>query len=160
MSFTTADLESFLYFARQFFVVALYALQNPSVIGWNVPPALFLTPWFDSPHVYILAKLKAPKRVLLVLVDPRGVEPLSENSLIQPSTWVAYLLKFSYEAPLSRLLFGYHFNAWQIQVRSLGSCSPLGYAQSEATVLIGGTGGVKSHSTAANRPEGQLVRQP
>ena len=45
------------------------------------------------------------------MVDPRGVEPLSENPLIQLSTWVVGLLKFSYETPSNRLFFGYRFNA-------------------------------------------------
>ena len=48
---------------------------------------------------------------LFFLVDPRGVEPLSENPLIQLSTWVVGLLKFSYETPSNRLFFGYRFNA-------------------------------------------------
>ena len=48
---------------------------------------------------------------LFFLVDPRGVEPLSENPLIQLSTWVVGLLEFSYETPSNRLFFGYRFNA-------------------------------------------------
>ena len=47
-----------------------------------------------APRVHQAAKKGAPCGAPCGLVDPRGIEPLSENPFTEPSTWIAYDLKF------------------------------------------------------------------
>ena len=81
-------------------------------VGSTVPRTVFTSNPVRLPSLlYVISKGTGVLPVPLDMVDPRGVEPLSENPLIQPSTWVVTLLFFSYGAPRNRLSFGYHFNA-------------------------------------------------
>ena len=76
-------------------------------------------------------------------MDPRGIEPLSENLLISPSPGAVRYLKFPSEAVNGQTSsLGSHF----LRDRFNGEPSVHGLrsfdAQSEAAKLLGGTGGM------------------
>ena len=84
-------------------------------------------------------------RLLLCLVDPRGIEPLSENLLISPSPGAVRNFNFPSEAVYGQTSsLGSHF----LRDRFNGEPSVHGLrsfdAQSEAAKLLGGTGGISA----------------
>ena len=79
----------------------------------------------------------------VILVDPRGVEPLSENLLIQPSPSAVRYLNFPLQdvnGQTSRL--GSHFLRGKFNGELLAHVHRYLDAQSEVAILLGGTGGV------------------
>ena len=76
-------------------------------------------------------------------MDPRGVEPLSENLLIQPSPSAVRFLEFPSQAvneQTSRL--GSHFLRGRFNGEPPTHVHRCHDAQSEAAILLGGTGGI------------------
>ena len=89
------------------------------------------------------AKTKKAPMGFFVLVDPRGVEPLSENLLIQPSPSAVRYLEFPLQAvngQTSRL--GSHFLRGRFNGERSAHVHRCHDAQSEVAILLGGTGGV------------------
>ena len=97
------------------------------------------------PSRLLLAKTRERRtnvRLSLVLVDPRGIEPLSENLLISPSPGAVRNFNFPSEAVYGQTSsLGSHF----LRDRFNGEPSVHGLrlldAQSEAAKLLRGTGG-------------------
>lgn len=88
------------------------------------------------------------------------IELASENPLIQPSTWVVTLLKFPYENAERQA----YSQVALLCMTDTRANSRFMFTSVLRSVLGRGApkrnGWRNSHSTAANRPEGQLVRQP
>ena len=76
---------------------------------------------------FLVIKNKNHRRipVVLLLVEVRGIEPLSENLLIQLSSGVDYLLGFSFATPIIRLCNGAATFCLTDAVAFLGASSPL-----------------------------------
>ena len=96
----------------------------------------------DSQHVYEKEKETPTGSLFLFLVEPRGIEPLSENHLIQLSPSAADLLRFpSRIAGRQAMRYGSHY-AVTVRVAPRRSRSPLIDAPHPAAVLRGRTGGL------------------
>ena len=77
------------------------------------------------------------------MVDPTGVEPVSENLLIQLSPSAVYLLDFpSKDADRQASSSGSHFMRGSFNGERRTHVHRLLDAQSEAAILLGGTGGI------------------
>ena len=82
---------------------------------------------------------------LLFLVDPRGVEPLSENLLIQLSPGAVCFLKFpSFAVNRQTSTSGSHFLRGRLNGERPTHVHRLLDALSEAAILLGGTGGISA----------------
>ena len=79
----------------------------------------------------------------VILVDPRGVEPLSENLLIQPSPSAVRFLYFPLCAVNGQTAHsGSHFLRGRFNGEPPAHVHRLLDAQSESAILLGGTGGI------------------
>ena len=95
--------------------------------------------------------LKAPQnnkrrtfaRLFVILVDPRGVEPLSENLLIQLSPSAVRFLYFPLCAVNGQTAHsGSHFLRGRFNGEPPAHVHRVLDAQSESAILLGGTGGI------------------
>ena len=76
-------------------------------------------------------------------MDPRGVEPLSENLLIQPSPSAVRYLDFPLRVVNGQTArLGSHFLRGKFNGELLAHVHRYLDAQSEVAILLGGTGGV------------------
>ncbi len=98
------------------------------------------------PHGSSSIKIKDRRtyvRLSFILVDPRGVEPLSENLLIQPSPSAVRFLKFPSRAVNGQTArLGSHFLHGGFNGERPAHVHRLHDAQSEVAILLGGTGGI------------------
>ena len=87
------------------------------------------------------------------MVDPRGIEPLSENLLIQLSPGAFCYLSFPLSDVNRQTSFsGSHFMRGRLNGERPPHVHRLLDAQSEAAILFGGTGGTYGHGTALRQP--------
>ena len=99
---------------------------------------------FDSPFLYLRKNIE-PRfwRGSIFLVEMRGIEPLSENLLIQLSPSAFRLLEF----PLTHgggqpYVAGSHFMRDALNGERRVHVHRSNDAQSEVAILLGGTGGI------------------
>ena len=86
------------------------------------------------------------------MVDPRGIEPLSENLLIGPSPSAVRYLDFPSGAVNGQTsLSGSHFLRDRFNGETPMHVHRSNDAQSEVAILLGGTGGL-CHGTALRQP--------
>ena len=95
------------------------------------------------------------------MVEMRGIEPLSENQSIQPSSWTVCYLKFPLgSANRHAFLIGSPFLHDRIKCEPPMHVHRCDDVQSKAAVLIGGTGDPQVTALPVLRHEGVKLRQP
>ena len=103
----------------------------------------------ENTHLYHVTQ----SSYVFALVDPRGVEPLSENLLIQLSPGAVCYLNFPLCAVSRQTsLLGSHFLRGRLNGERPTHVHRLLDAQSEAAIFFGGTGGAYGHGTALRQP--------
>ena len=94
------------------------------------------------------------------MVEMARVELASENPLIQPSTWIVYLLLFPNKIADRQAI------SWVALLCMTDARANSRFMFTSVLRSVSGRGTPErngwrySHSTAANHPKGQLVRQP
>jgi len=133
-------------------------LRARSWVGSDLPPAGHSLPTRSIPFIYHQIKEAPSKGCFFYLVDPRGIEPLSENLLISLSPGAFCSLNFPLgDVNRQTSLLGSHF----LRDRFNGEPSVHGHrsfdAQSRTAILPRGTGGL-CRSTALRQPMQRYYR--
>ncbi len=109
----------------------------------QIVPRIVVRTAFDSPFRYLYQKEEHPLGALVLSLGARGVEPLSENLLIQLSPSAFRLLEFPLNDGGGQPSFaGSHLMHDALDGEQRVHVHRLLDAQSRAAILSGGTGGV------------------
>ncbi len=131
-------------FCKAIFIIVSFLLckilRSPTQ---NNSPGCFVSA-FDSPPFFLHQNNRGVLAYApVILVDPRGIEPLSENLLIQLSPGAFCLLLFPSSAVgRQTALLGSHFIHGRFNGESSAHGHRLNDAQSRSAVAPRGTGGI------------------